>query len=32
MLAAMELGITEIPCIIASNLSEDKIKAYRIQQ
>ena len=30
MLAAMELGITEIPCIIASNLSEDKIKAYRI--
>jgi len=28
--AAKELGFTDVPCFIADNLSEDKIKAYRI--
>ena len=28
--AAKELGFTDVPCFIASDLSEDKIKAYRI--
>ena len=28
--AAKELGFTDVPCFIAKDLSEDKIKAYRI--
>ena len=28
--AAKELGFTDVPCFIAEDLSEDKIKAYRI--
>ena len=28
--AAKELGFTDVPCFIADDLSEDKIKAYRI--
>lgn len=28
--AAKKLGITEVPCIIADDLSEEQIKAYRI--
>lgn len=28
--AAIELGLTDVPCFIADNLSEEKIKAYRI--
>lgn len=29
-LAAQRLGITEIPCIIASDLSDEQIKAFRL--
>ena len=28
--AAKELGFTDVPCFIADNLSDEKIKAYRI--
>lgn len=30
LLAAKELGLTEVPCIIAIDLSPDKIKAFRL--
>lgn len=29
-LAAIELGIDKIPCVVAENLSEEQIKAFRI--
>ena len=28
--ASIELGLTEVPCIIADDLTEDQIKAYRL--
>ena len=28
LLAAKELGLKKVPCVIASNLDEEKIKAY----
>lgn len=30
LLASKELGLTEVPCIIADDLTEDQIKAFRI--
>ncbi len=30
LLAAIELGLKKVPCVIASNLDKEKIKAYRI--
>lgn len=28
--AAMELGLTEVPCIIADDLTDDQVKAFRL--
>lgn len=28
--ASVELGIKEVPCIVADDLTEDQIKAYRL--